>query len=101
MVVSRDRPLSSAAEVDTVRLVTNEKPMANNQGFPLTTLRNEIEWPMSEWANCSSPSSDSPALDPPRHIRNKRGGSGAGVGDERQETSAGIGYRRARTGAIL
>ena len=43
---------------------------------------------MSDWANYSGPSSDSPDSDPPRHIRNMRGGSGTGVGEERMKTSS-------------
>jgi hypothetical protein len=43
---------------------------------------------MSEWESYSSPSFDSPASDPPRHIRIMYGGSGAGVGDERRKTGA-------------
>lgn len=37
---------------------------------------------MSEWDNCSSPSSGSPDSDLLRHILIVRGGSGAGVEDE-------------------
>lgn len=41
-----------------------------------------MEWPMSEWAKCSSPSSASPDSDLLGHIRMMGGGKGVGVGDE-------------------
>ena len=40
---------------------------------------------MSEWANCSSPSSDSPDSDRPQRIQIMFGGSGAGVDGEREK----------------
>ena len=50
--------------------------------------------PMSAWANYSSPSSDSPDSDLPRHIRMMRGGGSAGVGDSDRKPVLFCGFER-------